>query len=101
MGVLCPDNVNWVDELIKDHGAEIRGRQKYLTTEPNVFGKRVPGNSGRKSLFCLPLLRSLPGFDEEQSIRSTISYYFNEASKRKRYTEKMAQDYAPKGIIVV
>ena len=100
-GVLCPDNVNWVDELIKDHGAEIRGRQKYLTTEPNVFGKRYPVTVAGKACFAYLFFDHSREFDDEQSIRSTISYYFNEASKRKRYTEKMAQDYAPRGIIVV
>ena len=100
-GVLCPDGLTWVDDLIKSEGPKIKDRQEYYVFEENVYASRNEVILFDRPYYAYLFYDAQRAEDERMSIHEAVAYFFGEASKRKRYSEKMAAHFAPRGIIVV
>lgn len=100
-GVLCPDGLNWVDDLIKKEGPKIKDKQEFYVFEENVYASRHEIQLFESTYYAYLFYDAKRAEEERLTIHETVAYFFKEASERKRYSEKMASHYASKGIIVV
>ena len=105
-GVLCPDGTKWVEDLIRTHGPEIKDKQMYYIPDENTYGavyEVSPFESyGNKDKYYAYLFYdSERASVERDTIHEVVSYFWNQANARKRYTEKMSTDFGKQGIIVV
>lgn len=105
-GVLCSDGVDWVEDLIREHGKDIKDQQMYYVPDENVYAnvyevKPFEKNGNENTYYAYLFYDSERASDERDTIHDVVSYHWNLASSRKRYSEKMASEYASKGIIVV
>lgn len=104
-GVLCPDGTTWVENLIREHGSEIKDKQLYYVPDENVYGNiyevhPFQGNGNSKLYYAYLFYDSERASDERDTIHNVVNYYWKQAESRKRYSEKMVTDFAGKGIIV-
>ncbi len=99
-GVLCPQNVKWVDALIDKHGMEIKNHQSYYVADENVYGARFNIDSFGTNSFAYLFYDGPRANDEHTAIHESIRYYWNKALQRKRYSEKMAKQFNAYNIIV-
>ena len=99
-GVLCPDGTDWVDELFRKHGSRIKDKQDCYIPEENVYGKRYSVTLFEKQYFAYLFYDSDRAEEERKTIHEIMAFFWEEASKRVRYTEKMQEHYAKRGIIV-
>lgn len=99
-GVLCPDGTDWVDGLFQKHGAKIKDQQHYYIPEENVYGNRYTVTLFEKKYFAYLFYDSDRAEEERKTIHEVIAFFWEEASSRVRYTEKMRKHYEKRGIIV-
>ena len=105
-GILCPDGTNWVEDLIRSHGSEIKDRQKYYVPTENVYGEVYEAtpfvdNGNPKVYYAYLFYDSERASVERDTIHEIVAYFWNKAEKRKRYSDKMANEFGSQGIIVV
>lgn len=105
-GILCPDGTNWVEELIRTHGSDIKDQQKHYIPEENVYGEVYEvqpflESDNQNTYYAYLFYDSERASAERDTIHEVVSYYWSQAEARKRYSEKMADDFAKQGIIVV
>ena len=99
-GVLCPDGTDWVDEMFRKYGAKIKDQQNYYIPEENVYGVRHTVSLFEKKYFAYLFYDSDRAEEERQTIHEVMSFFWEEASSRVRYTDKMRDHYAKRAIIV-
>lgn len=99
-GILCPENVNWVDELIDTHGKEIKDCQNFYVPDENVYANRYEINLFDRQCYAYLFYDAPRAADEHTSIHEVVKYYWRKANERKMYSEKMEKEFAGKGIIV-
>jgi hypothetical protein len=99
-GVLCPDGTDWVDEMFRKHGSRIKDQQNYYIPEENVYGSRHTVTLFEKKYFAYLFYDSDRAEEERQTIHEVMSFFWEEASARVRYTDKMKAHYAKRAIIV-
>lgn len=99
-GVLCPDGTDWVDELFRKHGARVKDKQDCYIPEENVYGKRYSVTLFEKKYFAYLFYDSDRAEEERQTIHEVMAFFWEEASNRTRYTEKMKKHYEKRGIVV-
>ena len=104
-GVLCPDGTNWVEELIKTHGPEIKDKQMYYIPAENVYGniyevQPFKANGNAKTFYAYLFYDAERASAERDTIHEVVAYFWEQATARKRYSENMASYYGKQGIIV-
>ncbi len=99
-GVLCPQNVKWVDSLIDEHGKEIKDHQSYYVADENVYAARFETSLFGVKSYAYLFYDEPRATDEHTSIHESVRYYWKKALQRKRYSEKMAKQFAAYSIIV-
>jgi hypothetical protein len=99
-GVLCPENVNWVDSLIDEHGPEIKDREDYYVSDERVYASRYETELFGKNGYAYLFYDAPRAAQEHITIHETVQYFWNKAMERKRYSEKMEETFLRRGIIV-
>lgn len=104
-GILCPDGTNWVEDLIRTNGPEIKDKQIYYIPDENVYGNIYEvqpfiDDGNEKKYFAYLFYDSERACAERDTIHEVITYFWNQANQRKRYSEKMADSFSKQGIIV-
>ena len=100
-GVLCPENVAWVDTIISEHWNDIKDRQACYDPAEKVYGKRYATELYGMPCHAYLFYDAARAQQERESIHEAIAYFWKEAGKRKRYSAKMEETYAARGILVV
>ena len=105
-GILCPEGTNWVDDLIRSKGSEIKDKQMHYIPSENVYGdvyevQPFIENKNDKIYYAYLFYDSERASAERDTIHEVVAYFWEQASARTRYTEKMADTFAKQGIIVV
>ena len=99
-GVLCPQNVKWVDALIDEHGREIKDHQSHYIADENVYAARFDIDSFGTKSYAYLFYDGPRANDEHTAIHESLRYYWQKALQRKRYSEKMAKQFNAYNIIV-
>ena len=99
-GVLCPDGIKWVEELIRQKGPEIKDRESCYIHDENVYGGKYTQTIAGKEYYTYLFYDGERAEEERATIHEEYRFFYTEASKRKRYTPKMQRHYAEKGIVV-
>ena len=105
-GILCPDGTNWVEDLIRTHGPDIKDRQMHYIPDENVYGEvyevqPFKDEGLNKTYYAYLFYDSERASAERDTIHEIVAYYWAQANARKRYTEHMATTFAKQGILVV
>ena len=99
-GVLCPDGLGWVEDLILEEGPKIKDSEQYYIHAENVYGTECIHKVDGKDFHAYLFYDAERAEEERKTIHEVFEYYYEEASGRKRYTRKMEADYSSKGILV-
>ena len=99
-GVLCPDGIKWVEEMIRKKGPEIKDKESYYVHDEDVYGGKYIQTIAGKDYYTYLFYDSERAQEERATIHEVFRFYYAEASKRKRFTPKMEKYYAGKGILV-
>ena len=100
-GVLCPDGLDWVESLILEKGPSIKDKEEFYIHAEKVYGACFPQTVGEKEYHAYLFYDPERAEDERRTIHEIFEYYYEEASRRKRYTKKMESDFGTKGILLV
>ena len=105
-GILCSDGVSWVEELIREHGGEIKDQQKYYVPDENIYANLYEvtpftENGNSKTYYAYLFYDSTRAAEERDTIHEVVDYYWKIAEKRQRYSVKMEREFGAKGIVVV
>lgn len=94
--VMCPDSFSLVKELINAHAATIRNVSKYYIMEEDVYGLHIPGTVYDGVAYDAYLYYDAARAEEERkSIHGRLRYFMSRALKRKRYSKRLAETFAP------
>lgn len=104
-GVMVPETVGIVEELIKLNYDKIKLQENYYIRECNIYGVQTTVNLKSKNgesqdYFAYVYYDDKTAFEERNSIHSKVNYYFEKAQQRKRYSDKMKKEFAKFAIIV-
>lgn len=95
-GLMCPDNLNFVKEIIAGYSAAIRDQEDCYIASENVYGIHLPdyrlGDSTYDAYLYYDPARAE---DERGSIHARVSRMIRLAEGRKRYSEKLVKLYSP------
>ena len=100
-GVLCPDGIKWVEDMIRQKGPEIKDHESCYVHDENIYGGKYKQTIAGKEYYAYLFYDSVRAEEERATIHEVFQFYYAEASKRKRYTAKMEKHYADKGILVI
>lgn len=92
-GIMCPDNVDFVKDLINKYKNEIRFKEKYFISEENVYciEDTVTYNGSTYNAYVYyDLIRAI---DEVNAIHSKLSYMESKIIKTKYYNKKLDSVY--------
>lgn len=104
-GILCPDGTNWVEDLIRTRGPQIKDQQKHYIASENVYGniyvvQPFKENGNDKTYYAYLFYDSSRADDERRTIHEVFRRNWDRANERKRYSEKMETEFAKQAIIV-
>ena len=100
-GVLCPDGTDWADEMFRKYGNQLKDKQRYYIPEEDVYGDRHTVTLFKQKYYAYLFYDSNRAEEERETIHEVMSFFWDEASARTRYTDKMRDHYAKRGIIVI
>jgi len=95
-GVMCPDTVSLVDDMIAAYAATITDNEKHYIADEDAYGIHVPdtkvcGGSYDAYLFY----DGTRAAQEKDSIHKKVNFLIKKAKQRKRYSEKLRAAYEP------
>ena len=104
-GIMIPDNVEVVSDLIKKYSSIIKMNSQYYIGEFKIYGVQdvitlTDENNDKHDFYAYVYFDHKRYFDEVEHINDKISFYESMAHKRKRYTNKMKEYFLERGIII-
>jgi len=95
-GVMVPETYSFVDELLQTHASKIVNHEEYYIAAEQIYGTHLPGQQVMGGTYDLYLYFDDNRAQEERNaIHSKVNYLVSEASRRKRYSKKFAEQYSP------
>ena len=95
-GLMCPDTLSLVDEMINAHASEIRDNESCFIAGENAYGMHFPGASVAGGSYDAYLFYdSVRAMQERESIHRKLDYLAKCARQKKRYSESLRERFLP------
>jgi len=95
-GVMVPETYSFVDRLIEEHAKEIINNENYYLDNEQIYGIHLPGQQVMGGTYDAYLYFDDNRAQEERNaIHSKVAFLATEASRRKRYSTKLKEQYSP------
>ena len=94
--IMCADNLCFVKKLIAEYSAEIKDQEKYYIAQENVYGvqvKAVPAFGDTYNAYVY--YDAERAQDERNTIHLKVQMLLDRVNGRKRYSEKLKNQYSP------
>ena len=100
-GLMVPETVSIVSGLIAEWKDAIRLKEERYIPSEDVYGVQTTTKlSSGDEYYTYVFFNERAAHNEYVAIHTRLNYFMSEASKRVRYSEKMKEFYAKRGIIV-
>ena len=99
-GMMMPETVSMVTELISKFKDEIKLKEKFYIPKEDIYGIQTSVQLLSKNYYAYVYYDDNTATNERNAIHAKVKFFMEEANKRIRYTDKMKKFFSSRGIIV-
>ena len=94
--IMCPETLQMVKQLFKEHSAGIKDSEKHYISEENIYGKRIRNIEACVNIYnCYIYYDSKRAEDERSAIHTKVQLMIKAAYSRKRFSKKLQETFSP------